>query len=90
MISVGRAIVLPIVMVWALLRLLALPAAAVAVAWLVTDPGSSARAWTLLVAVGYGALVVRLWWIGQRGRLRSVARGSIHLGGSVGRRGGDR
>lgn len=86
--TVGRVAVLPFVLVWALARLLVVPALLVAAAWWLAGPESRWFAGTALAAGLYAVFVVHVWWAGVRYGLRSLGRAPVDArrGRSRGRR----
>lgn len=64
---------------WRLIKLIIVPAALIAVAWLAWDTAPTVFG-VIAFAAGIWALIsIRLWWLAVRGRMRSLARGAVKL-----------
>ena len=88
-----RVATLPFRIVWRLVKVLFLPVAITALAWLIFGLGTSWFIGIALVCGLWALVLVNLWWIQTSGELRSLARGTVSVrraGAGPRKRGGRR
>lgn len=85
MARVRDLLLFPFVALLRLIELLILPAAALALMWLIFGADSTPFRVAALVCVPFAALMVILWRNQLRGRVRSLGRGSVRVRTGQGR-----